>query len=250
MPQARGSTTQISRKVAENKDVVSLYLDKPQDTNLCDYRCGQFVTLRFRLEDGNWSEPHPFTLSSAPEDGFLRVTIKRAGDFTSTVQDKLREGDEVLLSGTFGRFCKGAPERERLVLIAGGVGITPFLSVLRHLWAIGSDSEVVLFWANRTWQDVFAREELNELGRTLALKVVHVLSREREIPSEANGLVEHFELGRIDSGILRSHAGDFGEAGIFLCGPPKMQQAILAEIEALGIPRDHVDTESFVYDSS
>ncbi|MCF8086169.1 MAG: FAD/NAD-binding family oxidoreductase [Desulfohalobiaceae bacterium] len=250
MPKTKGSVTQVIRKVAENKDVVSLYFAKPKDSDLCDYRCGQFLTLSFRQKDGTWSRQHPFTLSSAPEDDFLRVTIKRAGSFTRTVQDSVEEGDEVLLAGSFGRFCQSADYHGRLALIAGGVGITPFLSVLRHLRATDAASEVVLFWANRTWQDVFARREFEELGRDLALRVVHVLSREKRVPHGADNPGEHVELGHIDANILRTHAGDFGEAGIFLCGPPAMQEAVLAEIEALGVSRERVDTESFVYSSS
>jgi len=141
----------------ENHDTTSLYLEGGYE-GFSKRRAGQYLSLSILREDG-WSEPHPFTISCAPEDKILRLTIKKSGRFTSSIPE-LRPGTPVKCAGPFGVFCKDIDKQGEILMIAGGVGITPFLSVLRHFRSIGAKNRVRLLWTNKTREDAFAADEL------------------------------------------------------------------------------------------
>lgn len=245
MNQATKKKTEVLKKVPETEDVVSVYLAKPKEERFKSYRPGQFASLRIKNND-SWSEAHPFTISCAPGDDYLRLTVKKAGDFTQALHD-LETGQEVEISGPFGSFCQKIEYQDPIVMIAGGVGITPFLSVLRHFAEEGSNKSLTLFWCNQTRKNIFAEDELSSFISRLNLRIVHVLSREKNVPQErqADGRIA-FEQGHIDREIIARHC-DPTQSAIYLCGPPGMQDSVLEELQTLGINPDRVDRESFVY---
>ena len=138
-------------------------------------------------------------------------------------------------------------------MIAGGVGITPFLSVLRHFREQEADNEITLFWANKTPADAFAAQELEDLTQSLKLHVVHVFSRvepadQQPAPSPQDsrpGRISH-EYGRLNQTILLRHISSMS-ASFYLCGPPPMQQAVLDELSQCGVAPERVDKEAFVF---
>lgn len=234
----------------ENHDTTSLYFAGPDVDKFKNRSAGQFATIRV-FRNGEWTAPHPFTFSCAPDDDTLRMTIKKSGDFTSTVPD-IEPGTPVQCAGPFGQFCKGIDDKERIVMIAGGVGITPFLSVLRHFQDRDAKNEVLLFWANKTPADAFASQELEELTKVLKLCVVHVFSRAKaqdvappQNSGQTPGCVRH-EFGRLNQDIFKRHLRTT-DAAFYLCGPPPMQQAVLAELEKCGVPAGTVEKEAFVF---
>jgi predicted ferric reductase len=229
----------------ENHDTISLYLEGNHE-GFQRRRAGQYVSLRIMREDC-WSEPHPFTISSAPEDRTLRLTIKRTGEFTSAVSD-LRPGSLVGCDGPFGGFCKVIDTKENIVMIAGGVGITPFLSVLRHFRNIHAKNRVKLFWNNKTIHDAYASDELKEMTKELNLRVIHILSREKETDKyfQAETPEVLYVPGHVTGKLLREHI-DFRHTSFYLCGPPKMQDSVLGELLACRVDPKSVERESFSY---
>lgn len=235
----------------ENHDTTSIYFSGPDAERFKNREAGQFASIRV-FRDGVWSEPHPFTLSSAPEDELLRMTIKKSGEFTSHIPE-VEPGTAIQCAGPFGQFCHGIDEQKQIVLIAGGVGITPFLSVLRHFADIRADNDVLLFWANKTPEDAFAAQELLELTRILHLHVVHAFSRvtpeaQRPAPQFADGRpgrVSH-EYGRLNQQMFLRHLRS-ASAAFYLCGPPAMQQTVLDELAKCGVTSDAVRKEAFVF---
>ncbi len=138
-------------------------------------------------------------------------------------------------------------------MIAGGVGITPFLSVLRDFRNRAAQNEVALFWANKTPKDAFAAPELEEMTRTLKLHVVHVFSRvapeqQPQAPVFSDGRPGHvsFEFGHLSQELLARHIPG-PDAAYYLCGPPGMQEAVLNELQKNGIPPESVQKEAFVF---
>ncbi len=236
----------VERVVPETHDTVSVFLHplKRQD-HLAHRRPGQFALLRLPRGRG-FSEPHPFTLSGPPQDEELRFTIKRVGRFTSEIH-RLTPGHRVLCEGPYGVFCADAPTHASLALIAGGVGITPFLSLLRHFRATGRAIPVVLLYANKTFGDIIARDELATMTRTMPLRVIHILSRE-ELPADlpGDGPDVFFERGHITAETLRRYLRP--DQTFYLCGPPAMQAALLKEIRAaFGLKASQVSREQFFW---
>jgi predicted ferric reductase len=247
---AQDDTLKIVKVEKENYDTTSIYFTGPDMERFKGLRPGQFASIRV-FKDGAWSDPHPFTLSGAPGEDALRMTIKKSGEFTSAIPDIL-PGTPIQCSGPFGQFCKDIGTQKEIVMIAGGVGITPFLSVLRHFRETRADNEILLFWANKTPADAFAAKELEDFTKILKLHVVHVFSRvalEEQKPAPAfedgrPGRVSH-EFGRLDQTILLRHITST-DASFYLCGPPAMQQAVLDELSQGGIDPGRVQKEAFV----
>jgi ferredoxin-NADP reductase len=163
----------LAGKIRENHNVTSYRFEGEGIGAFANRRAGQF--LRLSVPDGpGWSEDHPFTLSNAPGEPALEITVKTVGAFTERLRG-VEPGAAVRVRGPWGRFCADVDGRSPPVLLAGGIGITPFLSLLRGFRSAGAAPPVTLFWANNTEEDIFRREELSDLVGRLGLNLVHVL---------------------------------------------------------------------------
>ncbi len=233
----------VVKVVPENHDSNSLYLEGP-DEGFMLRKAGQYASIRIMRPDG-WSEPHPFTISGAPEDALLRLTIKKEGKFTSAIGD-LEPGAPVKCMGPLGVFCKDIDAKPSIVMIAGGVGITPFLSVLRHFRNIKAPNKVTLFWANKTIEDIFSTEEIKQMSRELSLNVVHCLSRDDDVNRYVDTQYPNvcYENGRLSEDILKRH-GVVRDAAFYLCGPPPMMESALNDLQKVGVAPDSVEREKF-----
>lgn len=191
---------------------------------------GQFAFVTFE-SDHLPAEEHHFTISSAPDrDGFT-YTIKESGDFTADI-DQLTEGDTAIVEGPYGGFTLDE-EDGPITLIAGGIGITPFMSMIRHMDR-AKGRETRLIYGNRTVEDIVFQEELERLEeRNDWLTVTHVLSEEA---------VDGFEHGRIGRDVLEST--DTGSQ-YYICGPPAMMDAVENTLRELGVPSSRIRTERF-----
>lgn len=241
-------SAKIVKVVKENQEIASVYMEG-FDESFKNRRAGSFLSLKI-MQDGEWSKPHPFTISCAPEDPQLRVTIKKLGEFTSAVH-ALNPGDEVKCAGPYGVFCKEVDAHDNIVMIAGGVGITPFLSVLRHFRNIKTKSKVLLIWSNKTLEDTFARDELKQITKEIPLRVVYNLSREPEgcdleKYAEKDYPGVSYEPGRCTRDLIKKYMVSENPA-MYLCGPPPMQDFILEEIDALGMDPKAVKKENFTW---
>jgi predicted ferric reductase len=201
------------------------------------FRPGQFAWLKLADAPQALVE-HPFSYSSsARRQERPTFTIKAYGDFTSRVP-RLRPGTRLLLDGPHGSY-RARRHAERFVLIAGGIGITPVISLLRTAAEAGDRRPFLLLYGSLRWEEVIFREELVRLEQRLDLRVVHVLT---EPPPAWPG-----EKGFIDTDLLARHLPpDLGRAEMFLCGPPPMLAAALTGLESLGVAPEHVHSEQFV----
>lgn len=237
----------VIRVEPENHDTTSLYLEGG-DAKFSKRHAGQYVSIRI-MREGGWSEQHPFTISAAPEDQNLRLTIKKAGVFTTSIQD-VQPGTEVKCVGPLGVFCKDIDTKDDIVMIAGGVGITPFLSVLRHFQNVDAKNSVTLFWSNKTIEDAFAADELSAMTKELNLTVIHALTREENVQKYIQDAFPQvlYVSERVGKELLQKHVADIHKASIFLCGPPRMMDFVLEELKNLDIDPKSVAMESFSWE--
>jgi predicted ferric reductase len=244
-----GHVWTIAETRPETRNTASVFLDHPRAPGpFAERKAGQFGVLRV---PGivHMDEPHPFTFSGPGDhagERRLQVTIKVAGDFTAEFIT-LPEETRVLVEGPYGVFCADALEKERLAFLAGGVGVTPFLSVLRTMRVQGLAIPTTLIWANRTLADIIAADELAAMAQDMPLQVHHVLSRE---PAEnLDGLATSrtgFHAGRINTELLLRCLN--GTESYYLCGPENMMQTSLACLkEAFDIPAKRVAREHFFW---
>ncbi len=181
---------------------------------------------------------HPFSFSSNGEvDGPIELSIKALGDFSSTVAD-LAPGTRVYVDGPHGVFSPDLYEGAGFCLIAGGVGITPMMSMLRAFAVRGERRPVIVFDANQDWDGVTFRDELDQLTRELDVRVVHVIGNP---PPGWQG-----ERGRVDADVLRRHLpADANRWQFFVCGPNPMMDAIEHALLTLDVAPDRIHSERF-----
>jgi predicted ferric reductase len=199
---------------------------------------GQFAWLTLGDSPFHVKE-HPFSFaSSAERSGSLEFTIKGLGDFTNTIKDR-QPGDIAYLDGPYGVFTvERYPHSPGFVFIAGGVGIAPFMSVLRTLADRGDQRPLLLIYGNQHWERVAFREELDELQKHLALQVVYVLT---EPPENWEG-----DRGYIGLELLTKNLpANRREFDFFICGPTPMRKAAEFALHHLHIPLKRVHSELF-----
>jgi predicted ferric reductase len=185
---------------------------------------------------------HPFSFSSSADatDGRVEMTIRNLGDFTSTI-GTVPVGQRVYLDGPYGAFTLDRNPADMHVLIAGGVGVTPMMSILRTFADRGDRRPVILLYGSRDWDSITFREELKALAPRLDLTVVHVLSNP---PEGWTG-----ERGFINAEIFRRHLPPpYADHEYFICGPDAMMDAIETALGELRVPmaKYHSERYSFV----
>ena len=167
----------------------------------------------------------------------MTVTIKESGDFTNSIA-QTRPGDPALVDGPYGRFSFQFDSPDRLVFIAGGVGITPILSMMRHLRDSGDRRRVVLIYANRTEHDIIARRELDAMPDNMA--VHYVLDSP---PERWEGYTGH-----VSGPVIEGCAGEgLQKSDLYLCGPPAMMKKVCAQLRSLGVSRAQIHSERFAF---
>jgi predicted ferric reductase len=170
------------------------------------------------------------------DDGRVEVTIRNLGDFTRALQN-VTTGLRVYLDGPYGAFTIGNPA-DMHVLIAGGIGITPMMSMLRTLAHCGDPRPVILLYGNKDWDSITFREELDVLKGRLKLSIVHVLS---DPLAGWSG-----ERGYIDAEMFKRHLPPpFDEHEYFICGPNVMMDAIEKTLGELGVPLSKYHSERY-----
>jgi predicted ferric reductase len=231
----------VSAVEPAGKDAYAVALGaKSEGAPLFDHLPGQFLLFKPK-SIALPKERHPFTISSAPGGGTHVLTIRCSGDWTQDI-GRLAPGEEAVIEGPYGHFSHTilAPRPETpLVMVAGGVGVTPMLSMLRALAAEGSTREVRLVWSNRTMDDVVYPEELEKLsGKLPNFRLTHVLTRQPDYEGET-GRLDAERLGRLlaDMDLRKAHA--------FVCGPPAMMQSVATSLRRVGVSRRRIHMEEF-----
>ena len=233
---ARSSWT-VSTVEAVGKSITQVGLTPPAGAAM-DHRPGQFVFVRFRSETVR-AEQHPFTISSAPGEEGVGLTIKASGDFTRAV-GQLQIGEKAVVDGPYGRFSHEllAKPHERLVMIAGGVGVTPFMSMLGHMVGSNDARAVTLIWACRREEDLFWRDELESIRAKLGGLAVHYVLSQQEGWDGETGHISAEMLGRLLSDEDR-------KARAFVCGPEGMMDSTKRALRRVGVSRRRIHTERF-----
>ncbi|ATE52208.1 ferredoxin reductase family protein [Actinosynnema pretiosum] len=218
----------VATVVPESDDVVSIHITG-RDLDKLPARAGQFFLWRF-LERGRWWQANPFSLSAAPDGRSLRLTAKALGEGSASLRS-LEPGTRVFAEGPYGAFTALHRTRPNALLIAGGVGVTPVRALLEE---IGGHAVVVYRVSER--RDAVLLDELRELARAKGA-VLHVVTG-----ATADHAPDSQPLG---ARALGAAVPDVRERDVFVCGPGRMTEAVLASLRELGVPRRQVHAERF-----
>ncbi|MQY49555.1 2Fe-2S iron-sulfur cluster binding domain-containing protein [Rhizobiales bacterium RZME27] len=233
----------IGKIVEESATIRSLHLAPADDEALVPPMAGQHLPIR--ITDGDEVIRRSYTISNAPSDGYFRLSIKREGR-ASTFLHGLREGDEIEALAPAGAFTIDAMERSRpAVLLGAGIGITPLLSMLRHVVHEGGRTRhrrpIWLFRSARRQEERAFDREIGELVERSegTIHDVRVLSQ-----PDTSDVVSHDVVGHIDMDLLKAHL-PFGDYDFYVCGPAPFMQAVYDGLRKMNIADNRIHAEAF-----
>ncbi|TFI58141.1 phenylacetate-CoA oxygenase/reductase subunit PaaK [Sphingomonas parva] len=239
----------VAELVSETADAKSIRFDLPPElAPLFRFRPGQHLTLR--AEIGGEDVRRNYSLCVAPDEGQLKVTVKRiaGGLFSNWLNDTLKPGDRLDVMEPHGSFTwEFEPEAaNHYVGFAGGSGITPVISLLKTALAAEPASRFTLFYGNRDSQSVIFLEELARLKNRYMgrLEIHHFLAEESEDIELYNGMLDRAKCDEV-----LAHLVDPEEVtAFFICGPGPMMDAAEAALVAHGVAAEKIHIERFTAD--
>jgi ferredoxin-NADP reductase len=202
---------------------------------------GQHVDVRLTAEDG-YQAQRSYSIASAPQEGSLELTVEdlHDGEVSPYLTEELRDGDLLELRGPIGGYFtwteqNGGP----VLLVAGGSGVVPLMSILRFRQAVGSNIPMTLLYSSRSWDEIIYREELDRLAADGKVLVAHTLTRTQ--PDGWDGYRR-----RIDAEMLEEVAGRPKPGMLaYVCGPTALVENVAGSLVGLGFAPDAVKTERF-----
>ena len=223
----------VKEKIIETHNVVTLKL-------ICDggiptYRAGQFITVFFG-DTGN-AEGKAYTISSEPSEDTINITVKAVGEFSNRLT-ALEVGDTVVASLPYGYFYS-ENAMTVIVMIAGGVGVTPFRSMIVESLKKFPTRSLFLFCSNKTVDDIIFRNEFEMLQSSFSsLKVINYITQEENI-------MVGMEKGRIIIGDVLERVKEINNPEFFICGSISFVRDFWKELKEEGIPEERIYTEAF-----
>jgi predicted ferric reductase len=191
------------------------------------HRAGQFLYIHFD-SDKTLEEPHPFTISSAPREDRLRVSIKASGDWTQHLHEYLQPGATAFVDGPYGEFDYKTGSAKQ-VWIAGGIGITPFLSWLRDFDDL--HHQIDFFYTVAVPEEALFVAEIENASKLHKNFNAHVMYSSKD--------------GRLTADKIISISGDAAGKDVYMCGPVKMVEAFQSAFQSRGVKTDNIHYEEF-----
>jgi ferredoxin-NADP reductase len=193
---------------------------------------GQFFRWRF-LARGLWWVSSPYSLSAPPERGRLRITVKALGEHSHAL-GRLRPGTRVIAEGPYGALTGAVRSRRRVLLIAGGVGITPMRALFQTLPAKPGD--LTLVYRASDPRDLVFRDELERLAKQRGARLFFVVGRRADLGKDP-----------LSADALRARIPGLDQHDVYVCGPAGMANAVIGELRAAGVHQRHIHHESFEF---
>lgn len=230
--------TRIVSVVPESKDTVSLYISGKNLAALGG-QAGQFYMIRL-LTKTKWWRPHPFSISTAPNDQVIRFSIGHRGDFTGQMAS-VKPGTKVLLEGPYGVFTEERRTKEKVVLIASGIGIPPVRALAESMAARPGD--VTVIYRMRDEGDAALLNEVRVICEKRNFDL-HVIAGPR---GGKNSWLNFDASGKPDQARLVGMVPDVADADIFICGPEKWTHLVAKSAQKAGVPAEQIHSEEYAW---
>lgn len=214
----------------------------PESGEVMSYTPGQYLFVRF-LKSDLPKESHPFSISCSTDSakGLIQVMVKKSGDYTNRIGE-LKAGDIATLDGPYGSFFDSdtAKSETPMVLLAGGIGITPMLSIIRSL-AKTAKRKLVLVWGLSTADDAVALDELGAIAKANPNFSLHITFSKESVPG--------YDRGRMNGDYLKKVGVDalYPTADFFICGPGPMMNSMKEILKENNVPAERTHIEEFSF---
>lgn len=219
-------STGVVTKIVRTLDIIDIFI-KPD--RVFNFTPGQFVFLSVKNKRLG-TELHPFSFSSAPSEQTIRLTVKIDGDYTLQLR-QLTKGDLVTLHGPHGNFADKISSARKIILIGGGIGITPFVSIIKHYTTDLTDKEFHCFYSVRDREEAYFNDELSVCA--LAHPGIHYY-----LHTSKND-------GRLTATKIYEQVGGVSDALVLICGPQKMMESLADQFAQLSVRKSRINFEDF-----
>ena len=241
----------VSKK-DEAENIASLFF-KPADGSEFSFIAGQYVSVTLPSIVGR---SKCYTISSSPKEKLICLTVKKQGDFSSALIDTAIN-DKLIFGGPYGHFY---PEEncEDIVFIAGGIGVTPFFSVIKDRLNSKSKSKMTLLYSNKIISGIAFFDELNKLAENKVIdNMVYFLTQENPSTGSTHSTGSLLrkatdgqagqarEYSRINKELLKKYLISFSKRNYYLCGSIQFVNAVWKDLKESGVPEKNIFTESF-----
>jgi hypothetical protein len=219
----------VDRVVIEGPDVVSVIM-RGRKLHKLAAQGGQFFSWRF-LEKGHLLVAHPYSLSAVPTEHYIRITVKGLGDHSRSLAS-LQPGTRVFVEGPYGAFTAARASSPRVVLVGGGVGITPIRAIIEE-FKNGVQLDIVYRASKK--EDLVLREEIDYLVANSdgTMRVHYLVGSRKNHPMDAKSLTE----------LVPS----FADSDIYICGPGPLVESVRKAAHDVGVSKDKFHDEAFGY---
>ncbi len=230
----------LTSRVQLSRDSFEFVFSSPRPV---PFRAGQYMewTLPHRSPDDRGVRRY-FTMSSSPEDRMVKVGIKfclEPSSFKKQMGDMVR-GDVIMAGEIAGDFVLPRNRRKKLAFVAGGIGVTPFRSMVQSLIDRGESRDVVLLYANKTVEDIAYRDVFDEARTVIGMKTSYALSEVAQAPPNWNG-----PLGMLDARTIAEEIPDYADRLFYISGPHGMVTAFESSLAAMGVSHKNIKTDYF-----
>lgn len=235
----------VKEIIEETKDTKSYILvpDIEKGTkSLMPFLAGQYISLQLHINDTY--QTRAYSLSSSPREainGFYRITVKRVenGIVSNYIHDDIKVGDHLTISKPMGDFIyQPIIDEENVIAIAGGVGITPFVSMAKSILDKEIDCHLTVLYSVKTSDDIILKDDILKLNqKSKKVKFVITLTREEN---------EHYLYGRINQELVEQYLKEFNT--IFMCGPKELYKSMNEIFMACNVPRKSVHYENYYHE--
>lgn len=229
---------QVETTVRESSDSTSIYITG-KNLDKLGYVSGQFFILRV-LTKGQWWRAHPFSVSAAPNSRFVRFTIGNRGDDTALLQS-IKPGTKVILEGPYGVFTEARRSREKVTLIAAGIGAPPIRALAESMAARPGDINVI--YRVRNTEDAALVDELSELSQRRGFKLTLLEGGRGQanswMPAHPENIPDHARISVIAPWI--------SESDVFICGPAAWTRSVKKSLTRAGTPEHQIHAEEFAW---
>ena len=224
-------------KKQETRNIIKITLKKPESSNF-NFSPGQFIFIKF-INGFPGKEEHPFTISSILKDNCFSITVKNLGDWTNKLM-QINIGDKASVDGPYGVFSYTRIQKEYpLCFIAGGIGITPFLSMLNYIYDNNIKRKISLIWQARKKEDLFALKIIKEIKKRIPnFTFISILSREKDWEGN-NGRMDYEFINNLD--FIKNRI----QADYFICGPNDMLRDVIKHLKRSAVKKRHIHYEKF-----
>lgn len=231
----------IKENSLSTNGTIIITLEPKTAQDVFNFKPGQYVMLSFYDDAGRFFINHPFSIASSPtQTGFIKFGIKVFGKFTQNLQT-LKVGNQVDVLGPFGSFVFDETEQPEVVFIAGGIGITPFISSAYYAADKKLSNKITLLYSTKTLKDTLFYDDIKNLTSVNSNFKVKIKITQEVLTTN----LDFCENGYVTKETITENVGDLTGKDFFLCGPGPFMKAMETNLISLGVSGQKIHQEAF-----